>query len=58
MLPKDNLTTRQNEAENAYRNMLDRLMDFQPCQSMSIADVKAIAEMARTIAFNAVTNAQ
>lgn len=51
------LARRQELAAQAHERMLNVLIGFEPCSGLKIRDIRFIADMARTIAFDAMTAA-
>lgn len=47
------LEKRQAAAKRAHDKMLEMLLRFTPCDKLTVADVKFIAEYCRTCAFDA-----
>lgn len=52
----DDLKTRQQAGEDVEKLMLDFLLQYTPAQELKVADVKAIAFHARSIAFDCFRN--
>lgn len=53
MTKDDDLKCRQDCAATVEDRMLVVLLQFEPCQKLTVGDVKAIAAYARRIAFDA-----
>ena len=48
------LALAQAEAQKACDRMLEMLLGFEPAQSLTVSDVKFIAEWTRTVSFDAI----
>lgn len=50
----EEILRRQDASRDAYDSMLKTMFSYEPCRVLTIADVKFLAEMVRTVTFGAI----
>jgi hypothetical protein len=57
-MTNEQLKTRQDECEALEKKMIEYMLQYDACQKMTIGDVKYIASLARSLAFDAMKVAE